>query len=191
MTTQKKFNKDLIYKKLYVYASKTKVQLFKKNKIKLTINKNLNVSPFHLVKIINPIISVWGNYFGIGTLRAFGKLDHYIFYRLWRYLRRKFKKVPMDKLVKRYFKGVETPSGRTWQFHGTFKNTYKNTLKRKGSVAWLVFLCKLNKPLPIEKLNPNSELIESTYFIDKTLFNKYNASIEHLKYGKMFKNFNN
>lgn len=190
ITVQRRFNKNFIRGGLYVYPSKTKVQLFK-NKIKSTINGNLNVSPFRLVKIVNPIISGWGNYFGIGTLRVFSRLDHYIYYRLWRYLRRKFKKVPTDKLVKRYFQGVETPSGRVWQFHGTFNNVNKDTLKRKGSVAWLILLCKLNKPVPAQMFNPNKNLIESTYFIDETSFNEYNTNIVHLRGGKIFKNFNN
>jgi group II intron reverse transcriptase/maturase len=168
ITTQRRFNKNFIRGGLYVYPSKTKVQFFKKNKVKFTINKNLNVSPFRLIKILNPIISGWGNYFGIGTLRVFARLDHYIYYRLWRYLRRKFKKVPTSKLVERYFQGVETPSGRTWQFHGTFKNVGKDSLKSKGSVAWLVLLCKLNKPLPAQMFSPNKSVIESTYFIDDT-----------------------
>lgn len=190
ITVQRKLNKNFIRGGLYVYPSNIKVQLFK-NKIKSTIKKNLNVSPFRLVKIVNPIISGWGNYFGMGTLRVFARLDHYIYYRLWRYLRRKFKKVPTCKLVERYFQGVETPSGRTWQFHGTFNNVNKDTLKRKGSVAWLILLCKLNKPVPAHMFNPNKNLIESSYFIDETVFNEYNINIVHLRGEKMFKNFNN
>jgi len=190
ITTQRKLNKNFIRGGLYVYPSKPKVQLFK-NKIKLTINKNLNVSPFRLIKIINPIISGWGNYFGIGTLRLFSRLDHYIYYRLWRYLRRKFKKVSTGILVERYFQGIDTPSGRSWQFHGTFNNVNKDTLKRKGSVAWIILLCKLNKPVPVHMFSPNKNLIESSYFISETAFNEYNINIVDLRGGKMFTNFNN
>jgi hypothetical protein len=101
--------------------------------------------------------------------------------------------VSTNNLVKLYFQGVETqtPSGRTWQFHGTFNNLDKDTLKRKGSVAWLILLCKLNKPVPAQMFNPNKNLIESIYFIDETFFNEYNTNIVHLRGGKMFKNFNN
>lgn len=190
ITVQRKLNKNFIRGGLYVYPSKPNVQFFK-DKIKATINKNLNVSPFRLVKIVNPIISGWGNYFGIGTLRVFARLDHYIYSRLWRYLRRKFKKVSTGKLVKRYFQGIETPSGRAWQFHGTFNKLNKDTLERKGSVAWLILLCKLNKPVPAEMFNPNKNLVESCYFIDETAFNEYNTNIAHLRDGKLFKNFNN
>jgi len=190
VTIQRKLDKNFIRGGLYIYPSKTKVQLFK-NKIKSTVNKNLNVSPFRLIKIINPIISRWGNYFGIGTLRVFSRLDHYIYYRLWRYLRRKFKKVSTKILVERYFQGVDTPSGRTWQFHGTFNNVNKDTLKRKGSVAWIVLLCKLNKPLPAQTFSPNNNLIKSSYFIDEVVFNNYNTNIVNLRGDNMFKNFNN
>jgi group II intron reverse transcriptase/maturase len=190
ITTLKKFNKNFIRTGLYVYPSNPKVQAFKK-KIKLTINENLNVSPFRLIKIINPIISEWGNYFGVGTSRLFSKLDYYIYYRLWRYLRRKFKKVSTSRLITRYFQGVDTPSGRAWQFHGIFNDVNRYTLKRKGSVAWVILLCKLNKFVPTHMLNPNKNLIESSYFISETPFNEYNTNIVDLQGGKMFKNFNN
>ena len=190
ITTQRKFNKNFIRTGLYVYPSNSKVQLFK-NKIKSTINKNLNVSPFHLIKIINPIISGWGNYFGIGTLRLFGRLDHYIYYRLWRYLRRKFKKVSTSTLIARYFQGVDTPLKRSWQFHGILNNVSKDTLKRKGSVAWVILLCKLNKPVSAHMFSPNKNLIESSYFISEMPFNEYNTNIIDLRGGKIFKNFNN
>lgn len=134
ITTQRKLNKSYIRLGLYVYPSKTKVQMFK-TKIKSTINKNLNISPFRLIKILNPVITGWGNYFSIGTLRVFSRLDHFIYYRLWRYLRRKYKKVPTSKLVDRYFQGIETPSGRTWQFHGIYNEANTDTVKRKGFVA--------------------------------------------------------
>jgi group II intron reverse transcriptase/maturase len=188
ITTQRKFDGNFIRTSLYVYPSKSRVQLFKK-KIKSMINKNLNVSPFRLIKIINPIISGWGNYFGVGTLRLFGRLDHYIHHRLWRYLRRKFKKVSTSILVERYFQGIDTPSGRSWQFHGTFNNASKDTLKRKGSVAWIILLCKFNKPVPAHMFSPNKNLIESSYFISEIPFNEYNTNIVNLRGGKMFKNF--
>lgn len=188
VTVQRKFNKNFVRVGLYVYPSKVKVQMFK-TKIKLTVNKNLNISPFRLIKILNPIIIGWGNYFGIGTLRVFAKLDHFIHYRLWRYLRRKYKKVSTGTLVNRYFQGIDTPSGRAWQFHGTYNNVDTDTLKRKGSVVWLVLLCKLNKPIPAHMFKPNKNLIKSTYFVDEIVFTNYNINIVNLRGGKEVKNF--
>jgi RNA-directed DNA polymerase len=189
VTAQRKLGKNFIRGGLYVYPSKIKAQQFKK-KIKTVILKNINVSPFRLIKIINPIITGWGNYFSIGTLRVFSRLDYFIYYRLWRYLRRKYKKVSTGILVERYFQGIDTPSGRTWQFHGTFNDVDKDTLKRKGSVAWIVLLTKLNEPVPAHMFSPNKDLIKTTYFVNEMIFNNYNTNIVNLRGGK-FKNFNN
>ena len=180
ITMQRKHNKNFVRSGLYVYPSKSKVQSFK-NRIKETIKSNLNVSPYRLVNILNPIIRGWGNYFGIGTLRIFSRLDHYIWYRIWRYLRRKYKKVSTKNLVSRYFQGVHTPSGRTWQFHGTFNSVNKDTMKRKGSVAWILLLSQLNKPVPAQMFSPSKVLVKSTYYIDDLLFNEYNLKVVKLR----------
>jgi len=180
ITTQRKHNKNFVRSGLYVYPSKSKVQAFK-NKIKETIKSNLNVSPYRLVNILNPIIRGWGNYFGIGTLRIFSRLDYYIWYRIWRYLRRKYKKVSTKNLVSRYFQGIQTPSERTWQFHGTFNFVNKDTMERKGSVAWILLLSQLNKPVPAQMFSPGKALIKSTYYIDDSLFNRYNLKVVKLR----------
>lgn len=182
VSAQKRFNTNGICGGLYVYVypSKIQIQMFK-NKIKSTINRNLNVSPYRLVKIVNPIISSWGKFFGIGAQRVFAKLDYYIHYRLWRYLRRKFSKVPIGKLVKCYFHGVETPSKRAWQFYGTSSVLDTNILKRKRSVTLLNLLRKLNRPMYAQMFNPSKNLTESTYFIDEMAFKEYNVNIVHLK----------
>jgi RNA-directed DNA polymerase len=180
VTMQRKHNKNFVRNGLYVYPSKIMVQFFK-NKIKETIKSNLNVSPYRLVNILNPIIRGWGNYFGIGTLRIFSRLDHYIWYRIWRYLRRKYKKVSIKNLVSRYFQGVHTPSGRTWQFHGTFNSVNKDTMKRKGSVAWILLLSQLNKPVPAQMFSPSKTLVKSTYYVDDSLFDEYNVKVVKLR----------
>ena len=66
---------------LYVYPSALSVSTFK-HKIKSVMTKNLNASPYRIVTLLNPIIRGWGNYFGIGTLRVFSRLDHFLYYRL-------------------------------------------------------------------------------------------------------------
>lgn len=180
ITMQRKHDKNFVRNGLYVYPSKLKVQSFK-NKIKKIIKSNLNVSPYRLINILNPIIRGWGNYFGIGTLRSFSRLDHYIWYRIWRYLRRKYKKVSTQNIVSRYFQGVQTPSGRTWQFHGTFNSVNKDTLKRKGSVAWILLLTQLNKPVPVQMFSPGKALVKSVYYIDDSLCNEYNVKVVKLR----------
>lgn len=179
-TMQRKHNKNFVRSGLYVYPSKVEVQSFK-NKIKKTIKSNLNVSPYRLVKILNPMIQGWGSYFGIGTSRIFSKLDYFIWHRVWRYLRRKYKKVSTKNLVSRYFQGVHTPSGRTWQFHGTLNSVNKDTLNRKGSVAWVLLLSQLNKPLPAQMFSPSKDIFKYSYYIDDSSFKKYNVKIVKLR----------
>jgi RNA-directed DNA polymerase len=154
ITVQRRLNKSISNGCLCVCPSKPKIQMLK-SQIKSTISKNLNISPFRLINIVNPIIFSWGNYFSIGTLQVLARLDHYIFYRLWRYLRRKYKKVPTSLLVKRYFKRVETPLGKAWQFHDKFSTAYSDTLNRKSFTASLILLCKFNKLLYAQMFDPN------------------------------------
>jgi RNA-directed DNA polymerase len=62
---------------LYVYPSDDSIVKFKK-KIKLLFVENLNLTPYKLILLLNPVIRGWGNYFAIGTKRAFSRLDHFI-----------------------------------------------------------------------------------------------------------------
>jgi len=180
ITTQRKLKQNLIRNSLYVYPSKIKVQMFK-TKIKEIVKNNLNVTPYRLINILNPVIKDWGNYFGIGTFKIFSKLDHYIWYRIWRYLRRKYKKVSVKNLINNYFKGINTPSGRTWQFHGTLNDVNKYTKKRKGIVVWLLLLSKLNKVLPAHVFSPSKTLVRSTYYINESVFTEYDLKIVKMR----------
>lgn len=180
ITAQRKLYKNFIWNGLYIYPSKFKVQLFK-NWIKATIKSNLNVSPYRLINILNPILKSWGNYFGIGTLKTFSRLDYFIWYRLWRYLRRKYWKVSTQVLVKRYFQGIKTPSGKKSQFHGTFNSVDKDTVKRKSSVTWLLLLAKLNKPVPVDMFAPSNSFIKATFYTDELPFIEYNLKIIKLR----------
>ena len=155
----------------------------KETKIKIAVcllvllKSNLNASPYRLINILNSIIRDWKNYFVIGTSRIFSRLDYYIWYRIWRYLRRKYKKVSTKNLVKRYFQGVQTPFGRTWQFHGTCKSVNKETMKQRGSVAWVLLLSQFNKSVPAYMFSPSKALVKSTYYIDDLIFNEYNLKV--------------
>lgn len=119
-----------------------------------------------MVKKLNPILRGWGNYYGIGTLRVFSRLDHFVYYRLWRYLKRKYKKVTTPRLAQRFFQGIPTPSGRLWQFHGTYANETASNKLRKGEVKWLMLLCKLNTPVPAHTLKTSKDLRNTSQYID-------------------------
>jgi len=179
-SAKKRFNNNFGQNSLYVYPSKFKIQIFKK-RIKEVIKNSLNVSPYNLVNMLNPIIKNWGDYFGVGSFEIFSRLDYYIWYRIWRYLKRKYKKVSTKNLVRRYFKGIETPSRRAWQFHGTLNCADKNLMGRKETLVWLILLGQLNKPVQANVLLPNKSLIKSSYYVDKPVFDKYNLKIIKLR----------
>ena len=161
---------------LYVYPSKEKVNDFKK-KIKGILTANLNWSPYRMVEALNPIIRGWGNYYCIGTLRQFSRLDHFIYYRTWRYLRRKYKKVSAGRLVERFYQGVPTPTSRTWQFHGTWNEAPKNHTIRKGKISWLLILCKLLKPMPAHMFRVTNEVLKTFFYISLVPYEKWAVNL--------------
>ena len=166
---------------LYVYPEKSKVQEFK-SKIKQVFKKNLNNSPFQVIKILNPIIRGWGNYFNVGIIKTFANLDHYIWKRSWRYLSRKYKKVSKKILFERYYKGVTTLHGRAWHFHGTKINSTIDPLKTTGIYAWVVLLFFIGSPIPAQMFAPTKDLIDGNYYINEQLFTDYNLTINELRH---------
>lgn len=169
-------NKDNLHKSrggLYVYPSNTSLAEFK-FKIKHTINTNLNLSPYKLILILNPIIRDWGNYFGIGTLRVFSRVDHFIWYRTWRYLRKKFKKVTVSKLIERFYKINDKSS---WHFHGTWNNASPDTLKRRGKVNWLIQLTKMNSGVPAHDFRAYNEVLNFSCYLNPEFFNKWSKKL--------------
>lgn len=174
---------------LYIYPCDFKIKIFK-DKIKSTL-RNLNMSPYDMIQELNPIISVWGNYFciGTGTIRTFSRLDHYIWYRTWRYLTRKFKKVSRKLLVQRYYQGIKNPSKRLWHFHGTREEISKDTKLRKGNVSWLLLLSKLVNGIPSHLLRAPKKLLTTPIYIDSSLFEEWSTYI--FKRRNYFKSSNN
>ena len=161
---------------LYVYPSKESTIKFKK-KIKSILTDNLNWSPYRIICALNPIIRRWGNYYRVGALKEFSRLDHYVYYRTYRYIRRKFKKVSAGTLVERYYTGVSTPSGRFWHFHATWNNAPKNLKARKGDIVWLVLLCKRSKPVTPQMFRANSEVLKTSFYIDSKPFEKWSTNM--------------
>jgi RNA-directed DNA polymerase len=148
---------------LYVYPSDDSITKLKE-KVKLLFTKNLNLIPYKMILLLNPIIRGWGNYFAIGTKRVFSRLDHFIWFRTWRWLRRKFKKVSTETLYSRFYSGV--PNSRTWHFHATWNNASPDLLKRKGKLVHLALLVNLTPGIPAQMFKPTNELMNESYYID-------------------------
>ena len=165
---------------LYVYPSTASVNAFKA-KIKFVLRSNTNFSVYRMIQTLNPIIRGWGLYFGVGTLRVASRLDHYIWYRTWRFLRRKFKKTPTRFLTERYYQGVEGPNGRSWHFHGTWLDAPSNHVSRHGKIVWLQLLCKLFTPVPSQTFNVSKALRETSYYIDSSHSEKWSIKVMRLR----------
>lgn len=161
---------------LYVYPSNDSIKIFKA-KIKKLIQFNINSSPYKLIHTLNPKIRDWGNYFDVGSRKVFSRLDHFIWSRLMRYLKRKFPKVSKTTLIERYFTGGKNPGNRTWRFHGTLQTLDAKSLKRKGEIVWLLILCQLNSPISYTNIRPNKKLLESSYYVNPEESIKYNAKL--------------
>ena len=171
ITEQRIKTEPIMRSGLYVYPSDNSVMKFKKKISNLLTN--LNWSPYRMIETLNPIIRRWGNYFCIGTSRQFSRIDHYIYYRTWRYLRRKFKKVPVKILVDRFYQRVATPTNRLWQFHDTWNKSPKNLKIRKGKISWLLILCKLIKPMPAHMFRAENEVLKTSIYINPNPYDEW------------------
>jgi RNA-directed DNA polymerase len=163
---------------LYVYPSNDSISKFKK-KIKLLFVKNLNLTPYKLILLLNPIIRGWGNYFAIGTKRVFSRLDHFIWFRTWRWLRRKYKKVSTKILYSRFYSGSKTD--RSWHFHATWNNASPELIKRKGKILHLILLTRLTPGIPAQTFKPIKEVVNESYFINQEGSINWNVIINKSK----------
>ena len=163
---------------LYVYPNNDSIHKFKK-KIKLILVKNQNLTPYKLILLLNPVIRGWGNYFAIGTKRVFSRLDHFIWFRTWRWLRRKFKKVSTEILYSRFYAGSTTD--RSWHFHATWNNASPDLLKRKGKILHLVLLTRLTPGIPAQTFKPTKKVVNESYFINEEGSVNWNVSINKSK----------
>ena len=163
---------------LYVYPSDDSIIKFKK-KIKLLFVKNLNLTPYKLITLLNPTIRGWGNYFAVGTKRVFSRLDHFIWFRTWRWLRRKFKKVSTKILYSRFYAG--SPKDRAWHFHATWNNASPDMLKRKGKLLHIILLTGLTPGVPAQTFKPTKEVLNESYYINNEGSINWNVHINKKK----------
>ena len=172
---------------VYMFIQVTTQLVNSKKKIKLLFLKNLNLTPYKLLLLLNPIIREWGNYFAVGTKRVFSRVDHFIWYRSWRWLRRKFKKASTKILVSRFYAGA--PTGLAWHFHATWNNASKDLLKRKGKILHIILLTRLTPGIPAQAFKPTKEIINESYFINQEGSINWNTSINKYKSKGNYENF--
>lgn len=161
---------------LYVYPNPDRIMLLK-CRVKNVFSENIDLSPYQMIKLVNPILHGWGNYFGIGNfLRTFSLLDHWIWHRSWRYLHRKFSKTPRPRLVSRFYQGVPSSRGRLWDFHATWAKPSVNAKRDCADIVWITLLASMVKEVPAHMFRAFRDL--GNPFVDPTPLDKWNLRIQ-------------
>ena len=102
--------------KLLVKPSK-KSQQKVKDKIRDVIKNNKNAAQDNLIRMLNPIITGWSNYFrGTAAKETFGKIHNMTFLLLWKWARRRHPNKGRRWIKNRYWKTV---GNNRWVFMDT------------------------------------------------------------------------
>lgn len=108
----RKFKKQLLTK-----PSK-KAQKNFLDKIRKKIKSNKGCRQESLIRMLNPMIKGWGNYYRYGATRdAFKSVDHQIFEALWQWAKRRHPKKGKRWIVNKYWHELR---GKNWQFVSFF-----------------------------------------------------------------------
>jgi RNA-directed DNA polymerase len=102
--------------KMLVKPSK-KSQQKVKDKIRDAIKNNKNATQDNLIRMLNPIISGWSNYYrAVAAKETFGKIHNTIFLLLWKWARRRHPRKGQRWIKNRYWKTI---GNNRWIFMDT------------------------------------------------------------------------
>lgn len=100
-------------------------------KVRTTIKSNKACKQESLIRLLNPMITGWGNYYKHGATRdAFHWADHQIYNALWQWAKRRHSKKGKRWIADRYW---HVSKGKGWHFASYFKksNGKQDSLKLK------------------------------------------------------------
>ena len=117
---------DFLGQNLRRYNGKLVIQPAKKNikafmaKVRRIIKSHKSVKPGYLIQLLNPLIRGWCNYHRhICASNAYHKIDHDIFWALWRWAKRRHPNKGARWVRKKYFKTV---GSYNWVFSGEIRD---------------------------------------------------------------------
>ena len=88
------------------------------DKIRKVIKSNKGCRQESLIRMLNPMIKGWGNYYRYGATRdAFHHVDHQIFNALWQWAKRRHSKKGKHWIANKYWHELR---GKSWQFVSFF-----------------------------------------------------------------------
>jgi RNA-directed DNA polymerase len=103
-------------KAVYTYPSKKSMASIK-GKVRAVTRRAKHRTLADLLDRINPILRGWCNYFRHGVCkRTFGYIDHFAFWRIVGWLKKRHLGLNMHTLVRRYLPGWEISDGKTLMF---------------------------------------------------------------------------
>ena len=84
------------------------------SKVRLIISKNKAAKQESLIRLLNPVIEGWGNYYKhCVAFKTFDKADNQIFLKLWQWCRRRHHNKGKEWVARRYY---HSSRGRKWTF---------------------------------------------------------------------------
>ncbi|MDM8520756.1 group II intron reverse transcriptase/maturase [Anaerolineales bacterium HSG6] len=113
--------------KLIIQPAKKKIKSLL-DKIRTILKTHRSTSPARLLKLINPILRGWANYYKhVCAKDTFNYIDRQIWWMLYRWVKRRHPKKSRRWVVKKYF---YLYNNRNLHFFGTFKNKKNQKTKR-------------------------------------------------------------
>ena len=98
--------------KVLTRPAKSNTKTFR-DKIRRCIQSALGFSQEMLLRQLNPLIRGWANYYRqAAAKRTFNRLDHYIFWQLWRWVKRRHPEKSAQWKQRKYF----SAAGENWLF---------------------------------------------------------------------------
>jgi RNA-directed DNA polymerase len=111
--------------KLIIKPSKENVKYFLKD-IRLLIKVNNSAKTENLIRLLNPKIRGWANYFShVCAKDTFSYIGYHLFYALWRWAKRRHPNKGMKWIKRKYFR---THGNRNWMFTAKIKNKQGNRI---------------------------------------------------------------
>lgn len=108
------------YKGKYIAKPSKKSRKRFLDKIREIVDKNKASKQQSLIRLLNPVIRGWANYYkGCSASETFKKADTQIFQKLWRWSQRRHSKKGKKWIADKYYHSVK---GRNWTFAVPFKD---------------------------------------------------------------------
>ena len=156
--------------RLLVVPSKDKFIALKR-KIKEVIIKHQNSDAITLIKNLNPILREWALYFCLGTTsQILGSIDAYVYNRLMNWMKKKYPKTSISKLITTYFGRSSLPESMTyspyglqWHFHSILKNP-------SCKVLWLVRCAHINNRIPVGYYALSKEILKISPYLTPDVY---------------------